>query len=139
MNKTAIKNFAIAARRKLIDDTKLRASMLGITEEGISPKLDPSTAQIEYYVDDRNPITGSNITKRARLVEELGRRVATSDQKTAFDDLIEEVAYTWFNRLIAIRFMEVNDYLPSRTRVLSSSEGRNEPDIMLNPKKNETF
>lgn len=47
---------------------------------------------------------------------------------------MEEVAYTWFNRLIAIRFMEVNDYLPSRVRVLSSnSQGKSEPDIVTTP------
>ena len=47
-----------------------------------------------------------------------------------YKDFVEEVAYTWFNRIIAIRFMEVNNYLPSRVRVLSSEEGRNEPDII---------
>ncbi|AVK61134.1 restriction endonuclease subunit M [Lactobacillus sp. CBA3605] len=133
MDKTAIKNFAINARRKLIADTKLKAAMLGITEEGIASKLATSTSEIEYYVDDRNPITGSDIGKRQRLVTELLQRATNSDLKTAFNDLVEEIAYTWFNRLIAIRFMEVNDYLPSRTRVLSSSQGRHEPDIMIDP------
>ncbi|AVK63725.1 restriction endonuclease subunit M [Lactobacillus sp. CBA3606] len=133
MDKTAIKNFAINARRKLIADTKLKAAMLGITEEEIASKLATSTSEIEYYVDDRNPITGSDIGKRQRLVTELLQRATNSDLKTAFNDLVEEIAYTWFNRLIAIRFMEVNDYLPSRTRVLSSSQGRHEPDIMIDP------
>lgn len=47
--------------------------------------------------------------------------------------MIEEVAYTWFNRLIAIRFMEVNDYLPSHIRVLSSESGKLEPDLVTTP------
>ncbi|MHA3845178.1 BREX-1 system adenine-specific DNA-methyltransferase PglX [Lactiplantibacillus plantarum] len=131
MDKTAIKNFAIESRRKLIAAIKLQMKVLGITEEQISDKLETSTSEIEYYVDDRNPITGSNIVKRQKLVVELHERETATDYETAYNELVEEVAYTWFNRLIAIRFMEVNGYLPSRIRVLSSSSGRNEPDIML--------
>ncbi|MDN5975401.1 MULTISPECIES: BREX-1 system adenine-specific DNA-methyltransferase PglX, partial [Lactobacillaceae] len=131
MDKTAIKNFAIESRRKLIAAIKLQMKVLGITEEQISDKLETSTSEIEYYVDDRNPITGSNIVKRQKLVVELHEREKATDYETAYNELVEEVAYTWFNRLIAIRFMEVNGYLPSRIRVLSSSSGRNEPDIML--------
>ncbi|MCT3282162.1 BREX-1 system adenine-specific DNA-methyltransferase PglX [Lactiplantibacillus pentosus] len=131
MDKTAIKKFAIESRQKLIAAIKLQMSVLGIDEEGISEKLETSTSEIEYYVDDRNPITGSNIVKRQRLVAELKEREKSTDFETAFEDLVEEVAYTWFNRLIAIRFMEVNGYLPSHIRVLSSSANRNEPDIMM--------
>ncbi|WP_269903044.1 BREX-1 system adenine-specific DNA-methyltransferase PglX [Lactiplantibacillus plantarum] len=131
MDKTAIKNFAIESRRKLIAAIKLQMKVLGITEKQISDKLETSTSEIEYYVDDRNPITGSNIVKRQKLVVELHEREKATDYETAYNELVEEVAYTWFNRLIAIRFMEVNGYLPSRIRVLSSSSGRNEPDIML--------
>ena len=57
-----------------------------------------------------------------------------ADHPTAFKNLVEEVAYTWFNRLIAVRFMEVNDYLPTRIRVLSSeSPGKREPDLVTRP------
>ena len=118
MDKTAIKNFAIESRRKLIAAIKLQMKVLGITEEQISDKLETSTSEIEYYVDDRNPITGSNIVKRQKLVVELHERETATDYETAYNELVEEVAYTWFNRLIAIRFMEVNGYLPSRIRVL---------------------
>ena len=110
MDKTAIKKFAIESRQKLIAAIKLQMNVLGIDEEGISEKLETSTSEIEYYVDDRNPITGSNIVKRQRLVAELKEREKSTDFETAFEDLVEEVAYTWFNRLIAIRFMEVNGY-----------------------------
>jgi len=131
MDKTAIKKFAIESRNKLIDDIKLRLAALGITDQDVAKRLDTSTAEVEYYVDDRNPIMGSDIAKRHKLVDELQQRSQASDLQTAFNDLVEEVAYTWFNRLIAIRFMEVNEYLPSRMRVLSSTQGRNEPDIMM--------
>ncbi|MGX6427995.1 BREX-1 system adenine-specific DNA-methyltransferase PglX [Levilactobacillus yonginensis] len=131
MDKTAIKKFAIEARRSLIESIQLKAATLGITKDGVGDKLSISTSEIEYYVDDQSAITGKDISKRQKLVAELEQRAQKSDFATAFRDLVEEVAYTWFNRIIAIRFMEVNDYLPSRTRVLSSTENRNEPDIML--------
>ncbi|AKP67177.1 BREX-1 system adenine-specific DNA-methyltransferase PglX [Companilactobacillus ginsenosidimutans] len=139
MDKTAIKNFAIKARNTLIEDINLKTSILGIDENGISEKLPTSTNEIEYYIDDQNPITGSDIRKRQKLVNELNKRSKKNDFKTAYNDLVEEIAYTWFNRIIAIRFMEVNDYLPSRTRVLSSSSNRNEPDIMINPVELEDY
>ncbi|WP_395390586.1 BREX-1 system adenine-specific DNA-methyltransferase PglX [Levilactobacillus lettrarii] len=131
MDKTAIKKFAVDARRSLIESIKLKAASLGISEKGIAPKLAISTSEIEYYKDELNGITGKDIEKRQKLVTELKQRAQKNDLATAFHDLVEEVAYTWFNRIIAIRFMEVNDYLPSRTRVLSSTENRNEPDIMV--------
>ena len=56
-----------------------------------------------------------------------------SDYRTAYQYVMEEVAYTWFNRLIAVRFMEVNDYLPSHLRVLSSESGKVEPDLVTTP------
>ncbi|WP_125762725.1 BREX-1 system adenine-specific DNA-methyltransferase PglX [Companilactobacillus hulinensis] len=133
MDKTAIKKFAIESRKKLINEIKLKAEILGITADGVSNKLDISTPEVEYYIDDTHPITGSDISKRQQLVKELSRRTKKNDFPTAFKDLVEEVAYTWFNRIIAIRFMEVNDYLPSRTNVLSSTQNRNEPDIMIDP------
>ncbi|WP_056986550.1 BREX-1 system adenine-specific DNA-methyltransferase PglX [Levilactobacillus koreensis] len=131
MDKTAIKKFAVEARRSLIESIKLRAASLGISEKGVEDKLPISTSEVEYYKDEQNGITGKDIVKRQKLVAELNQRATKNDIATAFHDLVEEVAYTWFNRIIAIRFMEVNDYLPSRTRVLSSTENRNEPDIMI--------
>ena len=133
MDKNAIKKFAINARNELRTMVKQKASVIGITENGIEDRLSISTNEIEYYIDDKVPLIGKDIQKRKKLVEELNTRAKKSDYKTAFNDLVEEVAYTWFNRIVAIRFMEVNDYLPSRTRVLSSTQNRNEPDIMVDP------
>ncbi len=68
-----------------------------------------------------------------KLVEVIRKKENDSSYATAYKYILEEVAYTWFNRLIAIRFMEVNDYLPSRIRVLSSESGKIEPDLVTTP------
>ena len=71
--------------------------------------------------------------QRNKLVEVIQQKEKDTDYETAYQYVIEEVAYTWFNRLIAIRFMEVNDYLPSHIRVLSSESGKLEPDLVTTP------
>lgn len=132
MDKNKIKKYAINARTELIDAIKVKLATLGIDENEIQDKLSISTPDKEYYVDDNeaNALTGAQIGWRKDIVAELNRHGYQEDSKTAYKDFVEEVAYTWFNRIIAIRFMEVNNYLPSRVRVLSSEEGRNEPDII---------
>ena len=136
MNKTAIKNFAIWARNKLIADIQYRAGLMGITAEGIKNALPQSTPNMEFYdIGTAEPysITGEAIQQRKKLVEILRQKEKASDYATANKYILEEVAYTWFNRLIAIRFMEVNDYLPSHIRVLSSETGKVEPDLVTTP------
>ena len=136
MNKTAIKNFAIWARNKLIADIQYRAGLMGITAQGIKNALPQSTYNMEFYdIGTAEPysITGEAIRQREKLVEILRQKEADSDYPTAYKYILEEVAYTWFNRLIAIRFMEVNDYLPSHIRVLSSEPGKVEPDLVTTP------
>ena len=136
MNKSAIKNFAIWARNKLIADISYRAGLIGITAEGISTALSQSTADTEFYdigTDKPYSIAKEEIEQRRKLVEVIRRKEKDTDYKTAYKYIIEEVAYTWFNRLIAIRFMEVNDYLPSHVRVLSSDTGKLEPDMVSSP------
>jgi hypothetical protein len=136
MNKTAIKNFAIWARRKLIADISYRAGLMGITEDGIKAALPQSTGKTEFYdIGTAEPysISGEEVKQRKRLVEVIRQKEADTDYKTAYQYIIEEVAYTWFNRLIAVRFMEVNEYLPSRIRVLSSETGKVEPDLVTTP------
>lgn len=134
MNKTAIKNFAIWSRNKLIADISYKAGLLGITEKGIKSTLPQSTQTVQFFdIGTKEPssITGIEIQQRKKLVEEIEKKAKQSDYATAYKNVIEEVAYTWFNRLIAIRFMEVNDYLPTRIRVLSSeSNGKAEPDLV---------
>lgn len=136
MNKTAIKNFSIWARNKLIDDIRYRAGLLGITESGVQPPLPQSTKDTEFYdIGTGSPysISGEAVSQRRKLVEAIREKERKSDYPTAYKYIVEEVAYTWFNRLIAIRFMEVNDYLPSRIRVLSSDSGKLEPDLVTTP------
>lgn len=136
MNKTAIKNFSVWARNKLIDDIRYRAGLLGITESGVQPPLPQSTKDTEFYdIGTGSPysISGEAVSQRRKLVEAIREKERKSDYPTAYKYIVEEVAYTWFNRLIAIRFMEVNDYLPSHIRVLSSDSGKLEPDLVTTP------
>lgn len=132
MDKNKIKKYSINARTELINAINVKLATLGIDENEIQDKLSISTPDKEYYVDDNeaNALTGAQIGWRKDIVAELNRHGYQEDSKTAYKDFVEEVAYTWFNRIIAIRFMEVNNYLPSRVRVLSSEEGKNEPDII---------
>jgi hypothetical protein len=130
MNKTAIKNFAVEARKKLIASVIDKAGLLGITKEEIK-KPEAKGEGFEVYkthAGTENTIYSEQIKYRASLVNKINEK--------GFQNVVEEVAYTWFNRIIAVRFMEVNDYLPSRVRVLSSeTDGKNEPDIVtLAPK-----
>ena len=136
MNKTAIKNFAIWARNKLIADICYRAGLMGITEKGIADPLPQSTLDAQFYdIGAAEPylVAGEAIKQRRQLVEVIRDKEKDSDYRTAYQYVMEEVAYTWFNRLIAVRFMEVNDYLPSHLRVLSSESGKVEPDLVTTP------
>lgn len=125
MNKTAIKNFAISARKKLIAMAMDKAGILGITKETIA---EPSSRGGDFAVfpthfGTETRLDSTQLRQRQNLVQHIGEK--------GYDFVMEEVAYTWFNRLIAVRFMEVNDYLPTRVRVLSSeTAGKAEPDIV---------
>lgn len=137
MNKAAIKNFAIWARTKLIEDIKYKAGLIGISATGIAQPLPQSTRDLQFFdigTKDYAQVAGREIAQRDKLILAIREKERMSDYKTAFRYVIEEVAYTWFNRLIAVRFMEVNDYLPSRVRVLSSENpNKTEPDFVTNP------
>lgn len=138
MNKTAIKNFAVWARQKLISGITYEAKMLGITENGIAKKLPQSTDDMHFY-DVGTAIYAEVPKDKIKQRESLAKKIKEEETdmpsyKDAFYHVVEEIAYTWFNRLIAIRFMEVNDYLPSEVRVLSSkNKAKIEPDIVTNP------
>ena len=136
MNKTAIKNFAIWARNKLIADVSYDARLIGITEDGIAKPLPQSFGGTQFFdIGTAEPysISGEAVRQRDKLIEVIQQKEKDTDYKIAYQYVIEEVAYTWFNRLIAIRFMEVNDYLPSHIRVLSSESGKLEPDLVTTP------
>lgn len=137
MNKTAIKTFAVWARKRLIDDIRAKAGLVGITENGISEPLPSSTGQIKYFdIGTEAPyaLTGNGIRSREKLVEAMVREMEQSDYSTVYRNMLENTASAWFNRLIAIRFMEINDYFSDHLRVLSSVEpGKQDPDLVTNP------
>ena len=114
MNKTAIKNFAIWARVNLIEAAKQRAYEYDVTKDGSNNKaLEAVGGRI---------LSGTEREQRRALIEEI--------EEKGFDQVMEEAAYTWFNRFIALRYMEVNGYLPSRVRVFTNEEGEFKPEIM---------
>ncbi|MBT2687282.1 BREX-1 system adenine-specific DNA-methyltransferase PglX [Bacillus sp. ISL-47] len=119
MNKSELKNFAVSARRDLLEKVALRAKKYGIVSV---------TKELEIQ-----EINGKLIVNNTEQDLRLKSSITSLDKQLrikGYDHLIEEVAYTWFNRIISIRFMEVNEYLPERINVLSSSTGRAEPDIV---------
>ena len=135
MNKTALKNFAIWARESLINNIKYVAGTKAVTENGICEPLPQSTKDLQLFdIGTKNyvEIKGAEIAQRNSLVAAIKAKAEElNNYKAAFQYIVEEVAYTWFNRMIAIRFMEVNGYLP--IRVLSSESGKHEPDIVTTP------
>ena len=114
MNKNAIQKFAIWARTEMIAQVSQRAYQYGITAEG-------------YGEEDAIAVNG-----RALSPDEAHQRTALIAQikEKGYDQVMEEVAYTWFNRFIALRFMEVNNYLPSHIRVFSDANGAFKPEIL---------
>ncbi|WBF57649.1 BREX-1 system adenine-specific DNA-methyltransferase PglX [Lysinibacillus sp. JK80] len=119
MNKTALKNFATWSRRKLIEQVQTKALLYGIDEKN-GLHIEEQFGQLlingqTYPLSMKNAFTA--------LKQQL--------EQKGYKQLLEEVAYTWFNRIIAIRYMEVHEYLPERVNVLSSSVGRVDPDILF--------
>ena len=137
MNKTAIKNFAIWARNKLIADIVYQAGLLGVTDKGVAQPLPQSTNEVQFFdigTKDYMTVRGKAIRQRNAFVAAIKAKQEDADYVSAFRFVVEKVAYTWFNRLIAIRFMEVNDYLPGRVRILSSENpDKAEPDMVTRP------
>jgi len=120
MNKSALKTFATNARRELLKKVEARAMKIGITEDNII-KADIESSDA-IFIDGRQ-LSKEEKIQRDRLIDRIGQ--------IGFKRVMEEVAYTWFNRFTALRFMEVNDYLPTKVRVLSSTNvDSTEPDMM---------
>lgn len=124
VNKSAIRNFAIEARKILMKSAETEAGFYGISKEEIKAPVQkgPDFEVYESIAGTQRRIYSADMRRRAALVSAV--------REKGFDNVIEETAYTWFNRLIAIRFMEVNNYLPFRMRVLSSDSGSVTPDIV---------
>ncbi len=114
MNKTAIKNFAVEARVMLIDAVTQLAYEFEVTENGTN---DPA----QESVNGRS-LTAAEKNQRSQLIANI--------RQNGFTQTMEEAAYTWFNRFIALRFMEVNNYLPSHTRIFSDESGNFKPEVL---------
>ena len=113
MNKNAIQKFAVWARVQLIGAVKQRAFAYEITGGGDKPELDAAGGRL---------LTNAEKSQRRELIGEIRHK--------GFDQVMEEAAYTWFNRFIALRFMEVNNYLPSKVRLFTDENGAFKPQIL---------
>lgn len=114
MDRTAIRNFAIFARNKLIEDIKKRATYFGVTENGIS----------QFY----GHLTEEEKVARHHFIEKISRS-NEEDYVTSFNDAIEDIAYIWFTRIVALRYMDANSLLPFNNQLFLSKDEK-EPKII---------
>ncbi len=114
MNKNAIKKFAVWARTELITRVSLKGVEYGITEDNIEDANADSVGGKVLTADEKK--------QRQALIAEINDK--------GYKQVMEEVAYTWFNRFSALRFMEVNGYLPSHVRVFTDEENNFKPQII---------
>ena len=114
MNKTAIKNYAIWARVQLIEAAKQRAYEYEITDGG----------------DNKSGLEAIGGRLLSKTEKEQRNQLIVEINQKGFSQVMEEAAYTWFNRFIALRFMEVNGYLPSKVRVFTDETGAFKPEIL---------
>lgn len=120
MNKSALKKFATESRKELLERVELQARKIGITSETIQKANVESSDAV--FIDGRQL---SDLERRQR------NKLIARINEISFNRVMEETAYTWFNRFIALRYMEVNDYLPTKVRILSSLNNDSaEPDMM---------
>ena len=114
MDKNAIKKFAVWARTELIARVSLKGVEYGITEDNIAPAVADSI--------NGKVLTDTEKKQRMACIAEINDK--------GYKQVMEEVAYTWFNRFSALRFMEVNGYLPSHVRVFTDEENNFKPQII---------
>lgn len=120
MDKNKIKSFAIWARRSLINSVSEKAYSIGIYEDKI---LEATAVQGGFKLEGKEEIFTLSKRNRDALVKQVSEK--------GFEQVMEEVAYTWFNRFMGLRYMEVNDYLPTGVRILSSEvKEKKEPDVL---------
>ena len=114
MDKSAIQKFAVWARRELINGVTARAQRFGITTGNTGNDTD--------RIINGQVLTNEEMLQRKSLIQVV--------QERGLDSVIDEAAYTWFNRFIALRYMEINDYLPAHIRVFSNNAGQFKPEII---------
>lgn len=114
MDKNAIKKYAVWARRELIERVSQRALIYGVSSKDVG---DPNAESINGHL-----LSQAEKRQRQALIRNL--------KDKGYEQVMEEVAYTWFNRFAALRFMEVNGYLPSHIRVFTNDTGEFKPQIL---------
>lgn len=114
MNKNALKIYAVWARVQLIEQVKQKAFEYGITADSFGEENAKTIGERALF--------NVEVNQRADLIREIKAK--------GFNQVVEEVAYTWFNRFIALRYMEVNGYLPSRVRVFTNENNAFDPEIL---------
>lgn len=112
MDKTEIKKYAVWARNELIERVSQKADQYEISADA-DPNADSAHGILLMPAEKK---------QRASLIAKV--------EEKGMDQVMEEVAYTWFNRFAALRFMEVNNYLPTRVRVFTNEEGAFKPEIL---------
>jgi len=119
LDKSTIKSFAVSARKKLIEQVRQKAFQIGVTANSVTVLRQ----EMGHIILNNIPLEKCIKLQRDNLIKEI--------EQKGYNQVMEEVAYTWFNRFIALRFLEVNDYLPTGVLVLSScDQNRAEPDIL---------
>jgi hypothetical protein len=123
MNKKALSEYALFARKELENQIRLSLNRLGVFEDSIK------TANV---VGDFTIVEGTQETFPKRVYGLRNSIIDGHIREKGFNNVVEEFAYTWFNRIVAIRFLEVHDYFPHGFRVLTSRDGSYEPEILDN-------
>lgn len=124
MNRTKLKSYAPQARKDFIQAMTDRAAYYGLSSTKIEPVVERGDIAVIAGREHPKAIAG----KRKQLEERIER--IGSDWTKSFEQLMEAMAYTWFNRFVAIRFMELHGYLEHGYRVLSHPEGKPSPEIL---------
>ena len=114
MNKTAIKNYAVWARNELIKQVTQKAYEYEVTNDGV-PNINTVSVNGRLLSNDEK-----------NQLKDLILQV----NKYGFVHVVEEIAYTWFNRFIALRYMEVNNYLPQKVRIFTNENNEFKPEIL---------
>lgn len=114
MNKTKVKNFAVSAHKLLVEQIKIKAFEYEITD---STMPDINTNSVHSRLLDQSE-------------KEQLKALIKAIKVHGYNHVIEEIAYTWFNRFIALRFMEINNFLPQKIRVFTNEQDEFKPDLL---------
>jgi hypothetical protein len=118
MNRAKLKSYAPQARRDFIQAMTDRAAFYGLTAKKVEPVVE--RGDVAVIAGREHPYA---VAKKRKQLEDRIKRHGP-DWSKSFEQTMEALAYTWFNRLVAIRFMELHSYLDHGYRVLSVASGQ---------------